>query len=102
VQLQASRRWDARVTLAEQIRSDARDTLDYFRSQDVAIKVISGDNPVTVGAIANSVGLDVGDPVDALEVGDQPDDLVDLIEQRTVFGRVSPHQKRAKIGKHTS
>ena len=70
----------ALVTLAEQIRPDARDTLDYFRSQDVAIKVISGDNPVTVGAIATSVGLDVGDPVDALEVGDQPEDLVELID----------------------
>ncbi len=95
--LPASRRSVALVTLAEQIRPDARDTLDYFRSQDVAIKVISGDNPVTVGAIATSVGLDVGDPVDALEVGDQPEDLVELIEERTVFGRVSPHQKRAMV-----
>src|SRR5699024_2290748 len=63
----------ALCTLAEQIRPDAADTLRYFAEQGVTIKVISGDNPTTVAAVATGVGLDVGEPVDARLVGDQPE-----------------------------
>jgi cation-transporting ATPase E len=87
----------ALCTLAEQVRPDAKDTLRYFAEQGVSIKVISGDNPTTVAAIANDVGLEVGEPVDARTLGDQPDELVDAVANHTVFGRVTPQQKRSMV-----
>ncbi|GAB3053634.1 HAD-IC family P-type ATPase [Intrasporangium mesophilum] len=87
----------ALVTLTEQVRPDAKETLAYFREQDVAIKVISGDNPVTVGAVARAVGLDVGEPLDARTLPDDPDQLREILSRTTVFGRVTPEQKRAFV-----
>jgi cation-transporting P-type ATPase E len=89
----------ALVLFEEQIRPDAADTLAYFAAQDVALKVISGDNPRTVGAVARRVGLkDAGEPVDARELPEDLDELADVLERSSVFGRVSPHQKRAIVG----
>lgn len=85
------------VTLTEQVRPDARQTFAYFAEQDVAVKVISGDNPVTVAAVAREVGLDVGEPVDARTLTDDPDDLREVLRTASVFGRVSPEQKRAFV-----
>src|SRR5581483_12490695 len=86
----------ALVRLAEDIRDDAADTLAYFRDQGVAVKVISGDNPGTVATIAGLVGVDgADDPVDASTVTD--DDLARLVQERSVFGRVSPQQKRGMV-----
>jgi cation-transporting ATPase E len=85
------------VLLTEQVRDDAAETLRYFADQDVAIKVISGDNPRTVAAVARRVGLDVGEPVDARTLGEHPDDLREVVRSATVFGRVSPEQKRALV-----
>ncbi len=87
----------ALCTLTEQVRPDARDTLDYFAKQGVAIKVISGDNPTTVAAIATEVGLDVGRPIDARTLGSEPEDVADAVATTTVFGRVSPQQKRSMV-----
>jgi cation-transporting ATPase E len=87
----------ALVTLTEQVRPDAEETLAYFAAQDVAIKVISGDNPVTVAAVARSVGLDVGEPVDARTLPDDQDALRAVLATHTVFGRVTPEQKRAFV-----
>src|SRR6478672_1481760 len=87
----------ALVTLTEQVRPDAAETLAYFAAQDVAIKVISGDNPVTVAAVARSVGLDVGEPVDARTLPDDQDALRAALATHTVFGRVTPEQKRAFV-----
>ncbi len=84
-------------TLAEQVRPDAGDTLRYFADQGVAIRVISGDNPTTVAAIAAEVGLEVGEPVDARTLGEDPEDLAEAVATSTVFGRVSPHQKRSMV-----
>jgi len=84
-------------TLAEQVRPDAAETLSYFADQGVAIKVISGDNPTTVGAIATEVGLDAGTPVDARTLGDTAEDLAEAVATTTVFGRVSPKQKQAMV-----
>ncbi|MCB0958061.1 MAG: HAD-IC family P-type ATPase [Acidimicrobiales bacterium] len=95
--LPTGRRSVALCALAEQIRPDAADTLRYFASQDVDIKVISGDSPTTVAAIATEVGLDVGDPIDARALGDEPEDLAEAVRDGVVFGRVSPHQKRAMV-----
>jgi cation-transporting ATPase E len=88
----------ALVLFEEQIRPDAADTLAYFAAQDVALKVISGDNPRTVAAVARRVGLkDAGEPVDARELPEDLDELADILERSSVFGRVSPHQKRAIV-----
>ena len=87
----------ALVTLTEQVRPDAKETLDYFASQGVAIKVISGDNPVTVAAVARAVGLDVGEPVDARTLTDESESLRAVLASHTVFGRVTPEQKRAFV-----
>jgi len=85
------------ATLKERIRPDAAATLRYFADQGVAIKVLSGDNPVTVGHVATEVGLDSGEPVDARTLDDDPVGLAAIIEERTVFGRVSPEQKRSFV-----
>lgn len=92
------------VVLAEQVRPDAAQTLDYFKRQGVAVRVISGDNPVTVAAIAAHLGLrnpDGGEPVgvDArtLPAIEDTQALADALEKHTVFGRVTPEQKRAFV-----
>jgi cation-transporting ATPase E len=86
----------ALVVLEQRIRPDARDTLDYFASQKVSIKVISGDNAVSVGAVAGSLGLE-GETIDARQLPDQPEQLADTLEEYTTFGRVRPDQKRAMV-----
>ncbi|MBM3661069.1 MAG: HAD-IC family P-type ATPase [Actinobacteria bacterium] len=89
----------ALVLLEEKIRPDAPDTLRYFADQGVALKVISGDNPRTVGAVATRVGLPGAEvPFDARELPDDQDALADILETRSVFGRVTPQQKRAMVG----
>jgi len=86
----------ALVAFEEQIRSDAADTLAYFARQGVRSVVISGDNPRTVGAVAARVGIDGADhPMDAREVAD--DDWPETLKRASVFGRVTPQQKRAIV-----
>lgn len=92
------------VVLAEQVRPDAAQTLDYFKRQGVAVRVISGDNPVTVAAIAAHLGLrnpDGSEPVGvdarSLPAIEDTQALADVLEKHTVFGRVTPEQKRAFV-----
>jgi cation-transporting P-type ATPase E len=86
------------VLLAERLRPDASDAIRYFASQGVAMKVISGDSPLTVSAVAKAAGLpDAGDPVDARQLPDDPGELGRLLEEHSVFGRVTPHQKEAMV-----
>jgi cation-transporting ATPase E len=91
----------ALVVLAERVREDASDTMRYFTEQGVALKVISGDNPRTVGAVAAAVGVPgvtgADDAVDARTLPDDLDELGEVLESRSVFGRVTPHQKRAVV-----
>ncbi|WP_101952075.1 cation-translocating P-type ATPase [Mycobacterium sp. 3519A] len=86
----------ALVVLEQRVRPDARDTLEYFASQKVSVKVISGDNAVSVGAVAGSLGLE-GETMDARELPDENDRLADTLEECTTFGRVRPDQKRAMV-----
>lgn len=89
----------ALVVLEQKVRPDARDTLDYFASQDVSIKVISGDNAVSVGAVASSLDLPGGDhAVDARTLPEDRDELAGVLAQQSTFGRVRPDQKRAMVG----
>lgn len=87
----------ALVILEQKVRSDARETLEYFASQSVAVKVISGDNAVSVGAVAGSLGLD-GHPIDARDLPEDIEKLADTVENATTFGRVRPDQKRRMVG----
>src|SRR5439155_4738746 len=86
------------VLLSESIRSDAAETLRYFTEQGVTLKVISGDNPRTVSAVAREVGLAGAEhAVDARELPEDQEALADVLEQNAVFGRVTPQQKRAMV-----
>jgi cation-transporting P-type ATPase E len=91
----------ALVVLAERIRADAGDTLRYFTEQGVALKVISGDNPRTVGAVAASVGVPgvhgAADAVDARTLPSEVAELATVLEEHSVFGRVTPQQKRGVV-----
>lgn len=85
------------LTFREQIRPDARRTLDYFRDEGVDVKIISGDDPRTVAAIARSVGLDPGEGFDARALPADPVLLEEVMGAHAVFGRVSPDQKRDMV-----
>ena len=86
----------ALVILEQRVRPDARDTLEYFASQGVTVKVISGDNAVSVGAVAGSLGLH-GETLDARELPTDSDALAETMADYTTFGRVRPDQKRAMV-----
>ena len=84
------------LEIADPIREDAADTLEYLRSQDVTLKIISGDNPVTVSHIAHQAGfVDYQSYIDCSKVSDE--ELEALAEETAIFGRVSPHQKKLLI-----
>jgi cation-transporting ATPase E len=88
----------ALVLLVDRIRPDAPDTLNYFAEQGVTLKVISGDNPRTVAAVAGRAGLaNASALVDARQLPDDPEAMADIVVNDTVFGRVTPHQKRAMV-----
>jgi len=96
--LPADLRAVALILLAERLRPDAAETIAYFTSQGVTLKVISGDSPRTVGAVAARAGVPHADePVDARQLPDDPRALGQLLEERSVFGRVTPHQKQAMV-----
>lgn len=84
----------ALLTFRENIRTDAAETLSYFAEQGVGVRVISGDNPRTVAAIAREVGLDVDEGFDARQLPTEQTELMRVLEQHVVFGRVTPEQKK--------
>lgn len=86
----------ALVVLADKIRSSARETLDYFRKQGVTLRVISGDDPLTVSCVAARAGLENAEKyVDMSTVSEE--ETAAAAEKYTVFGRVTPWQKLALI-----
>jgi len=93
----------ALVLLEDVVREDAPATLQYFADQGVTLKVISGDNNVTVGAVARRAGLEHWrDNVNAQDLPDSEDpataaEFAAAVERSSVFGRVTPHQKRAMV-----
>jgi len=89
---------EALVIIEEKIRPDAADTLDYFKQQEVGIKVISGDNANTVGSVAERVGVPGAEhPVDARTLPEDPEDLSEVMRESSVFGRVIPEQKKMMV-----
>ncbi|MGW0460454.1 HAD-IC family P-type ATPase [Streptomyces tendae] len=87
----------ALVVLEQRLRPDAADTLRYFADQDVRAKVISGDNAVSVGAVAAKLGLS-GATVDARRLPAEQEEMAGALDEGTVFGRVTPQQKRDMVG----
>ncbi|MBX7160506.1 MAG: HAD-IC family P-type ATPase [Acidimicrobiia bacterium] len=87
----------ALVVLADEIRPEAGPALDYFARQGVAIKVISGDNPDTVSAVARELGHTELEAVDARTLPGDTDGLAAALEEHNAFGRVTPEQKREMV-----
>ena len=89
----------ALIVLEQRVRPDAGDTIRYFESQNVEVKIISGDNALSVGAVGVSLGL--GSPesaVDARQIpADDPERASAMVEEGTAFGRVRPDQKRDMV-----
>ncbi|MCK0439655.1 HAD-IC family P-type ATPase [Gordonia alkaliphila] len=86
------------IVLEQRVRPDAGDTLRYFATQGVDVKVISGDNARSVGAVAESLGLGTSaTAIDARELATDRDALADQVTDGVTFGRVRPDQKRAMV-----
>jgi cation-transporting P-type ATPase E len=97
--LPASRTPIALVLLEDTVKPDAPEILAYFVEQGVDLKVISGDHPATVAAVARRAGVPGAEEgFDARVLPEDPEELADLLERTAVFGRVTPHQKRAMVG----
>jgi cation-transporting P-type ATPase E len=87
------------VVLEQRVRPEAAGTLAYFAEQDVTVKVISGDNALSVGAVAASLDLPGATvPVDARSLPAERAELTTALDDGTVFGRVTPAQKREMVG----
>lgn len=85
------------VALANPIRENAVKTFEYFKSQGVAIKVISGDNPRTVSRIAIQAGIESAESFVDAAILDTEDKIADAVNKYTVFGRVTPKQKKQLV-----
>ncbi|MDG4860093.1 HAD-IC family P-type ATPase [Streptomyces sp. T-3] len=89
----------ALVVLEQRLRPDAADTLRYFKDQDVHAKVISGDNAVSVGAVAGKLNLPGAEnTVDARTLPKDQAEMAKVLDENAVFGRVTPQQKRDMVG----
>jgi cation-transporting ATPase E len=86
----------ALIMLEQKVRDDARSTLEYFAEQHVCVKVISGDNAVSVGAVASKLGIG-GQVIDARELPTDLPALGQVLTEYSAFGRVRPEQKRAMV-----
>ena len=103
--LPAVRRPLCLIVIEDHIREDAIKTIQWFKDNDVAVKVISGDNPITVSEVAKRVGVDRAELYISLE-GLSNQEVIEAANKYTVFGRVTPEQKRLLISsikakKHT-
>ncbi len=88
----------ALILLEDTVRPDAPEILAFFAEQGVELKVISGDNVATVAAVAHRAGVPrAAASMDARELPEGPTELADVLADTAVFGRVTPHQKRAMV-----
>ncbi|MBT3247815.1 MAG: HAD-IC family P-type ATPase, partial [Actinobacteria bacterium] len=86
------------VLLEDTVKPDAPEILGYLADQGITLKVISGDHPSTVAAVARRAGIANADTgFDARDLPQDPEELVKVLANHTVFGRVTPHQKRAMV-----
>ena len=85
----------ALILIEDIIREEAPGVLKYFKEQGVDVKIISGDNPVTVSEVARRTGVKNYDKyIDARELPEDENELREVVDKTTVFGRVTPHQKK--------
>ncbi len=85
------------VVLAERLRPNVRHTIAFLREQDVEVKVLSGDSPATVAAIARDVGIPVGEVAEGADIPEEPERLREFALAASVVGRISPEGKRAIV-----
>lgn len=83
----------ALILIKDVVKEDARDIIAYFKSQDVAVKIISGDYPDTVAAIAKDVGV-TGKAMISADIPEDMAELQEVVKETSIFGRVTPPQKR--------
>ena len=83
----------ASITLDDPLRKNAKEMLGFFKTQSVDIKIISGDNPLTVSSIAKKAGLESYDSYIDLSTINSDDQIPELVDKYSVFARVMPHQK---------
>lgn len=85
------------ILISDKIRKEAFQTLEFFYRQNVDIKIISGDNPITVSTIAKHTGVKDYEKYIDMSTIDENKDLIDIVNNYTIFGRVSPTQKKSLI-----
>lgn len=86
------------AVLEDEIRPDAADIFRFLGEQGISLRVISGDHPRTVAAVASRAGVPrAGTGVDARDLPTDDDELADLMTEQVVYGRVTPHQKRSMV-----
>ena len=83
----------ASIILTDPLRKNAKEMLGYFKTQDVDIKIISGDNPITVSTIARRAGLENYKSYIDLSTIKSDAEIVDIVDKYSIFARVLPHQK---------
>lgn len=83
----------ALILIKDVVKSDARDIIAYFKQQDVAVKIISGDYPDTIAAIAKDVGV-TGKAIISADIPEDMAALQEVVKETSIFGRVTPPQKR--------
>ena len=83
----------ASIVLADPLRKNAKEMLGYFKTQAVDIKIISGDNPITVSTIAKRAGLQDYESYIDLSTLKSDDEIIDIVDKYSIFARVLPHQK---------
>ena len=87
----------ALILIQDKIRKEAKETLEYFKKQGVEIKIISGDNPITISQIAKRVGIEEYDKYVDLSTIKTKKELKEAYLNNTIFGRVKPDQKKELI-----
>ena len=85
------------AVVGERLRPEARTTVEYFRRQGVELKILSGDRPATVAAVAADVGLPAARPLDGRKLPDSRAELATLLHETSVIGRISPAEKRRVV-----
>lgn len=85
------------VVIGERLRPEAHATVEFFQRQGVELKILSGDRPATVAAVATDVGIPVGLPVDGRELPESSAALAALLRETNVIGRISPEEKRRVV-----
>ena len=88
----------ALVVLEERLRPDAIETVAFLKEQGIALKVLSGDSPVTVAAVSARAGIDAGDgAIAGADLPEDPAQLAEVVAAGSVFGRLTPEHKRAMV-----